>query len=311
MKTFLQAIKITISLFSLGALVFFSTGSFYSSENEKEKFELAPVDFRDLSVYVNTLGVLDTARSHMVSSAIKGNRGKIISLVEDGEWVEKGDVLVRFDPTPFEFEILSLMGEIRVQTSIIEETEQAALWEKNQQERKIGVSEFELSNAELELKKLIEGDGPMTLSQLESEMEEAEEEFLKYKNFVAELEMLEKKGFSNPVEIKEARKKSVKLGRLFHIDKKKMESFKNSILPSMIKKGEIKVEKLAMELEQAKKGKAIQDAKGLATLEKAELRLMSIEEKLRQVQKELQKSVIKAPFSGIVKGVEMTLLNTK
>ncbi len=66
----------------------------------------------DLEVAIHTVGVIDAAQSHMVSSNIRGNKGKIISLVGDGSWVEKGDVLVRLDPSPFEKEVHRLQGKV-------------------------------------------------------------------------------------------------------------------------------------------------------------------------------------------------------
>ena len=56
---------------------------------------------------------MDAARTHMISSAVRGDKGKIIFLVEDGSSVAKDDILIRLDPTPFETEIHRLGGEVR------------------------------------------------------------------------------------------------------------------------------------------------------------------------------------------------------
>jgi len=64
-------------------------------------------------VRVETLGVLDAARSFQVISTVRGDRGKLVYVVDDGASVNTGDVLARFDATPFEADVLRLGGEVR------------------------------------------------------------------------------------------------------------------------------------------------------------------------------------------------------
>jgi len=66
----------------------------------------------------------------MVSSNIRGNKGKIISLVGDGSWVEKGDVLVRLDPSPFEKEVHRLQGKVDSLDAAVQASDQLVSWEK-------------------------------------------------------------------------------------------------------------------------------------------------------------------------------------
>ena len=50
-----------------------------------------PVSF---NITVNTIGTLDAERSHIVSSTIKGDKGKIVHIIDEGTFVKKGDVLI-------------------------------------------------------------------------------------------------------------------------------------------------------------------------------------------------------------------------
>src|SRR5258708_2010376 len=59
---------------------------------------------------VGTMGHLDTASAFHAISTIRGDHGKIIKIIDDGAKVEKGDVLVGFDPTLFETEVQRLSG---------------------------------------------------------------------------------------------------------------------------------------------------------------------------------------------------------
>ena len=56
--------------------------------------------------------------------AVRGDKGKIIFIVEDGSHVKEGDVLVQLDPTPFEEEINRLSDEARNLKSAVEAEQQ-------------------------------------------------------------------------------------------------------------------------------------------------------------------------------------------
>jgi HlyD family secretion protein len=279
-------------------LVFLLSTSFITRISEKD-VHLADVCRRNFEIRINTIGVLDAARSYRVSSEIKGNKGKIIYLVEDGSWVEKDSVLVRFDPSPFEAEVLSLSGEVESQAAVVEAAEQALEWEKTQVERELKVAEFELKTAHLELTAMVDGEIPLQQAQLESELEEARQNYQKYENFLSELEKLEKNVISNTTEIKQARNKILQLRKLFEIAHKKYTCFNDYVVPSKIENAKTRVYRAQMELAQMKKGSVFKVARAAAAVEKARRELETAEEKLIQVQRELEKTVVRAPFPGI------------
>ena len=68
-----------------------------SSNKYQDNLILVKAAKRDFSIELNIIGVLDAAKSHMISSDLEGLSGTIIYLIDDGKWVKKGDVLVRFD----------------------------------------------------------------------------------------------------------------------------------------------------------------------------------------------------------------------
>ncbi|MDM8551406.1 SPOR domain-containing protein [Desulfobacterales bacterium HSG2] len=283
----------------VGILISFLYFISYAPRSDDNNIRLARVKKIDFDIQVNTVGVLDAARFHTVSSEIRGNKGKIISLIEDGKRVGKGDILVRFDPTPFETEILSLSGEVSAHAAVLQASEQLLKWEKSQVAREIKVAEFELSSARLELKEMRHGEGPMRLAQFESDMEDAKQEYQKHESFLKELKKLKERGFSNPTEISQAEEKVLQLKRVFEISKRKYDSFREYLLPSQIENAEAKVQRSRMELEQAKKSGSYKIGKAMAAVKKARLQLKNVEEKQRQSQRELDKTVVTAPFSGI------------
>lgn len=285
-----------LGFFALGLIL----TSYVSFSVGVSELPVAVVKRGSFTIEVNSVGTLDAARSHVVSSKIKGNNGKIIFLAEDGAWVEENDALVKFDPSSFEEKIISLTGKVKSFEAVLDSVNQALSWEKSQVEREIKVAELNLKTSRLELSKLVNGDGPLQLAQLKGEMMENRQETLKYENFVKDLERLADKGFSNPAEIKLAKSKAAQLKEFHEISRKKYISYKDYILPSQIESAKAGINQAKIESEQSKKGGAFKVAKAMAAVEKAWQDLGTLKIKLKQAQLELSKTVIRAPFKGIV-----------
>ncbi len=133
----------------------------------------AVVSVADMVVQVHSVGELDAADSVVLSSSVRGDRGKIIWLVEDGRQVQRGDVLVRLDPSNFEEEVLKLESNLKDQKTVIDAYEQLLEWEINQAEREITKAERELEVAILDLRRLESGEGPMQMATLEGDLRKA------------------------------------------------------------------------------------------------------------------------------------------
>lgn len=232
---------------------------FVLSRHSEPDLQLATATVAGFDVNIHTIGTLDTERSHIVSSAIKGDKGKIIFLVDDGAVVKKGDDLVRFDPTQFENDILRLTGELKSREAVIEARKQVLSWEKSQAEGMIRNAEFD--------------------------MNDAKREYGRYISYVKDLEELGKQGFHYPNEIAQG--------------KKKAEQLQN------------KLQKSETTLDQVQKEAVFKIAAAAAELGKAQSELETCRTALTDARNELNKTLVQAPFSGIVVHYEMFRDNIK
>jgi len=270
-----------------------------SSPTENSDFQLATVSPGNFDVMVNTVGTLDAARSYMVSSTIKGDKGKIIYLIGDGSRVREGDVLVKLDSAPFEAEAERLKGEVSSLEAAVEASHQLLEWEKNQVEREIRTAEFNLKIARLELKKLVEGDGPLQLAQFKEETEKAREEYHRYLSYISDLKALSLEGYGNPTEIALAGRKASGLKEKYESANKKYVSYQQHVLPSFRETAVARVEKAEMELEQTEKGSVYKIAKALSSQKEIKGKLQTAKNSLRHAHDELDKTTIRASFPGI------------
>ena len=136
----------------------------------------------DFEVKIATIGNLDTAHAYHLISKIRGDRGKIIRIVEDGAHVEKGDIVVAFDPTYFDTESSRLTGQIKSYASMVDYANQMLLLSKS--------------------------DGEKTVSNEQAELFAAKQDYERFQSYIRELKELQKKGYDIASEIVQAKRKS-------------------------------------------------------------------------------------------------------
>jgi HlyD family secretion protein len=291
--------RILLPIFFLVLFAFPAARFIPTNASVQEQPLLVAPSRQDFEIKIRTIGALDAARSHMISSELPGDKGKIILLVDDGQKVQAGDILVKMDPSPFDRELKKLQSEKIGLQSAVEAATQLLEWEKNQIEREIRTAEYNLQIARLDLKKLVEGDGPLQTSHFREELDKTEEEYNRNLAYISDLKDLHQKGFQNPSEIKMAEKKAQDLGEQLETARKKYQSYTQHVFPALRETAKARVEKAKMELDQIKKGSAFRVAKAISSLKETQEKLQIIAESIHQAEKNVELTTIRAPFSGI------------
>ncbi|PIE67625.1 MAG: hypothetical protein CSA23_03345 [Deltaproteobacteria bacterium] len=261
--------------------------------------QLSTVSSGSFDISVRTVGVLDAARTHMVSSTLRGDKGKILALVEDGTSVARDDLLIHLDPTPFETEVQRLGGEVRSLEAAADSARQLLEWEKNQMLRENRTAAFNLTVAKLELRRLVDGDGPLQLAQFKNELDQKREAFSRQQAYIDDLERLRAEGYANPAEFDLAKKKIVELKEQLTTARRRYESYEKHVLPTQIEAARAKAEKAASEIEEVRRGTEFKVARAVAALAEVDGKLQSARNALRQALDDLKKTTIRAPFQGI------------
>ena len=277
----------------------FISGRFIGSGAKDRDGRITVAAKRSFDIEVNTIGALDAARSHMVSSNIRGDQGKIIDLVDDGARVKKREILVTLDSAPFEEKVRSLQGDVKTLESAVEAKMQMLEWEKNKVERDIKTTEFNLTIARLDKEKLIKGDGPHEIARLTEDEENAKENLDKYSLYLNSLNDLKKDGYDYPSEITLAQNKIKELGAKHNSVQQKLESYRDHIFPLLNQMATAKIEKCEQDLIQTKKCGASEIAQAIAESEATKSKLATVKGALNQAEAGLRNTTITAPFPGI------------
>lgn len=291
----------------LGALVLIclvlSLTLLFTKKNSEEKSAdilLAPAKMRSFDVDIFTVGELEASRSTIIASEIRGDQGKVIYLIKDGLTVAPGDLLVKMDPTPFEEKILELKSKFAEQESNVKNYEKAYEWEVNQAVLEEKSNLLEIESAELELNKVLYGDGPQEISALKAAMQKARIQYEELVGYSDELIELEKQGFLNAVELKQAQKKLQEEKDAYETSKIQYESFVNHVLPMQIKKAETALKRSKIKFEESQKTSKYKISKAQSLLDQSSQTKNELYLQLKFAEKELELSEIRAKSNGMV-----------
>lgn len=297
-----RSVLLTVIILSVIGL----TGYFLLAAPEKtekvnrEAPNLTEVKYRDIDIKVRTLGTLEAQNSHMISSEIKGTGAKIIYLAPNGKFVVAGEVLVRFDPKPFEDSIEELSNKIGSLTTAVKAIQQLVEWEKKESEQRFATAEYNNNVAELDLKRLIKGEGPLKLAQFSDELDKANMELKHYQAYEADLRALEQEGVASPVELERINENIGILKDKYRSAKRRFDSYQKYVLPVMIESGKAKVKNTLLSIEQVKQSSVHKIANAEAKFQQAKGQLKAARLSLEKAEKELGKTVIRAPLAGLL-----------
>lgn len=286
-------------IFAIGGGVLFYKNS-KGSTNDFNHLPSTLSSKRSFTIDVRSIGELESARSVSIASMIRTEQPKVIEIIADGVNVKKDDLLVRLDAVPFEKKIKDLSSSILENKSQIQAAEHALEWEKEQAAHDAKAVTYELEVAELELDRIIHGDGPLETTRLFAAMQKAKAKFDELNQYALDLSALEEQGFLNPAEVKQAKKKLEEESENYENARKQYESFVQHVHPMQIKKGELAVKRNQTKQEESRRMSQMKITKAHTVVYQAKQQLSSLHRQLQEAKYELSQTDILAPSPGMV-----------
>jgi HlyD family secretion protein len=304
--------RVTATVFGMGALALLAAIAGRETPDSPSRTKpTARAQRGDLQASLIEPGTVQAARSVTLASAIRSNRAKIVWILPDGTWVEPGQTVLRFDPTPFEEERLEVLAAVR-------DAEASAV--RAEQERKLQIAKAEEALesaghserfAQLNLEAFEKGTGALNVREAEVRAAEATAALARAREDLSDMERMSGQGFVSLDEVERQRARVDELQRQSGLQDDRLRTAREIHYPRDL-------ERARNQLEEARD--AVARAEGVlyytrefyrAARQTAERKVSSTKEKLRQVDEQLSRTSIESPIAGFLILQEIPLENGK
>ncbi len=308
----MRSARLTATLFGVGALGLLAI---MSAWDENPRGQAAPPTVRalrgDVAVSIVEPGALHAARSITLASEIRSNRAKIVSLQPDGSWVEPDDVVLRFDPTPFEEERLKALGEVRDAEAATVRAEQERKLQIAKSEEALESARHAVRLAELNLESFEKGTGALNVREAEVRAADVNAELRRARDDLADMERMLREGFVSAEEVDRQRGRIENLGRQNGLQGDRLRTAREIHYPRDLERSRNQLEEAEDSVARAEGVLYYTREYYRAVRESAARKEESTREALRQVDEQLAKTEIRSPIAGFLILQDIPLENGK
>jgi len=258
-----------------------------------------PVKRDRFQIKIVERGSLKALRNVMVSSEI-GNRGKIIRLAPEGSYVKKGQLLAQFDKTPFMEDVERNKTELERAKAELVQAQEDLKTEKARIEQNIKKGEDEIPLAEMDLKDLQEGAGPLKIKKSKAAVDKAKGEYEKLERDYKDFKELVKDGYVSQAEVDKTATKRDEAKSDYGFAQAEYDNLVNFAYPAELEAAKAKVRSVKEAFEKLKETAQYSVSSKDAAVNRANANITSAQSKLVIAESQLQHSEIYAPLEGFV-----------
>ena len=262
-------------------------------------------------IYIIESATLDARQSVTLASELPSNKAKVLALAPEGDLIEQGEVVVKFDPTPFEEDIAKIENDLEEQRAKLTQEEADLTLLEGDDTNRLADLQYQVELAQLKLTTLQEGSVPIRLARVENDLSQARANFEEAKSERLAQEEMFNEGFANANSVQEAKLKELdKLSEL-RIRERDVAALKDITIPAELKRAQLDVENRQRELQSMQSSLQQKSAQRGAAIRLIRNKIASLEQALASARQQLDNTVITAPVSGIVLYKEISLQNEK
>jgi multidrug resistance efflux pump len=262
-------------------------------------------------IYVVETATLDAKQSVTLSSSLPSDRAKIIYLVPEGEYLERGDLVARFDPAPFESDIQRYRNEIVEAQAFLKQSQAELKLQEHNGEDRVQTLDYQIELAKLRITKLLEADFPARIDRARQAEEKAGADYQRTARALQTEEELLEQGYTRQSRVQEIRDRERELFAHLESSRRDLVALETVTLPAERKQAELDLANLERELEGFRSVHEQNIAKQKASLLRMQSRLTSLEQSIEQARKYLEETSIFATVSGIVRYKTIAIGNEK
>lgn len=285
----------------LVAISLLSTGFIFTPEQKESPQNLWSIaQKRNLNISVHAIGELEASKSAVITSKLGNEQTKVIFIAEDGASVQKGDLLVKLDPSYFEGRIEELKSKIKDQKTVIDNFAKSLEWEIGQKEVDKHIAESELFLAELEYDKIVNKEGPIEEKKLKAAIDKCNGKIASLGRYHSDLQELATEGYVNDSEMKQTLNKIKEEKDLLEIATEQHLCFVETNFPMQKHKAEAALRKARIKASEAEDNSKVKIYKAQANLNQAKNVLEDFKLALQSAEQDLSNTQLLAPTDGMV-----------
>ncbi len=253
----------------------------------------------DLEIGVTENGYLKAKNSEEISPEFRGH-GTITWLVEEGELVKEGDLMVEFDKTDVETKINEQENRLIQYESELEAAVAELEIQKRDNVASVEKAELKLDLAKLVLERFREGESPNELRKLKLAREKAESAHERAREQFEQVPALESEGFMTKIQVEEERIKLREAEINEENADRELELYETYSYKMDLTQKQSDVKDAQRELDNAKIKSGINLKQKEANLTQRKRHVERTKAQLAEEKKELEAMTIVAPIPGII-----------
>lgn len=290
------------SLIAAVALVGVAVGAISMTNGDRGAAN--PVDLHNVSsisfdIEVISSGELEALRQTEIRSELE-SQATITDLVEEGELVKKGDLLVQFNTESIETNIEDELLKVETAKSDLVAAENGYEIQVNENEANLRQALLKLDLSEIELRKWEEGDLVKRLEDLNLAIEQAERRLAQRKEAYEQSQRLFDRGFLASDQLKNDEINFIDAQANLKTARSNKWVYETFELEKRRKQLTSDVEEARAELDRVKRQNASRLASKEADLTNRKRQLAIREERLAKLREQFEKATVRAPTDGLV-----------
>ena len=291
---------IAIGLTSLGVLVLAGVAIIASrATTRKEVMSTFQVQRGPLTISVGERGTIRARQQEVIKSLVEG-QSTIIYLIDEGQHVKKGDLLVELDSSKLQDAMVNQQIQVQNAEANYIGTRENLEVVKNQAKADIAKAQLDAQFAKEDLRKYKEGDYPNELATAQSKITIAKEELQRAKEKLRWTEVLFKEKYVSETELQADRLSAQKTTLDLDLAQRSLTLLQDYTYKRKIDELESQVSQTDMALERATRKAAADLAQAEADLTAKESEFQRQKSQLSKTQSQIQSCKMYAPTDGLV-----------
>jgi HlyD family secretion protein len=245
-------------------------------------------------------GAIDSAHLMLYGSTIAGAQAKILEIVPEGTAVQPGQVLVRFDPAPFELAVAQAASAVAQDEAQLLGAREDLRQEQVRAEGDVDAARQQIGFAERALSNERDGKGPVAMAEATAAANDAARDLTRARATVDDMHALFTQGFVTRVEVERAEQTLQQADDRQRVASLKLKTLQTFEQPAAIDRSRAEVAAAAKNLNGATESAQSKLAQRQAVAALLQTRLGEDRQRLAHARDQVDRAVIRSEAAGLV-----------